>query len=63
VKAGFAFNVEVHMNMNQVYRYPKFNEHPYNQRPILAMYGDTPLGELIWLAFPLLVIVLAVIFR
>ncbi len=51
------------MNMNQVYRYPKFNEHPYSQRPILAMYGDTPLGELIWLAFPLLVIVLAVIFR
>ena len=55
--------MEVRMNMNQVYRYPKFNEHPYSQRPILAMYGDTPAGELSWLIIPLLVIALAVIFR
>jgi len=51
------------MNMNQIYRYPGFNEHPYSQRPILAMYGDTLAGELIWLIIPLLVIALAVVFR
>ena len=55
--------VEVRMNMNQIYRYPRFNEHPYSQRPILAMYGDTLAGELIWMVIPLLVFVLAVIFR
>jgi len=51
------------MNMNQIDRYPGFNEHPYSQRPILAMYGDTLAGELIWLIIPLLVIALAVVFR
>ena len=54
---------EVSMNMNHVSRYPNFNEHPYSQRPILAMYGDTVLGEWVWMIIPIAIFGLAVLFR
>jgi hypothetical protein len=55
--------VEAEMNMNHVSRYPNFNNPPYGGRPVLAMYSRTPLGELIWLAIPLVVMALALLVR
>lgn len=40
-------------------RYPNFNDHPYTQRPVLATHGATPLGELVWLALPIIALALA----
>ena len=48
--------------MRDFSRYPKFNDRPH-ERPILTMYGRTPLGELIWLVIPLAVIILALLAR
>ncbi|MBI3241817.1 MAG: hypothetical protein HYZ49_05930 [Chloroflexi bacterium] len=46
-----------------VSRYPKFNDHPYTQRPVLAAYSGTPFGELIWLAIPVIAFLLCLLFR
>jgi len=43
--------------------YPNFNDHPYTERPVLAVYGKIPTGELIWLALPILAIALALLIR
>lgn len=43
-------------------RYPRFNDHPHS-RPSLSMTGKTPLGELVWVAIPILVVVLALLAR
>jgi hypothetical protein len=49
--------------MNTYPNYPKFNDPPYAQRPVLSVFGSTPAGELIWLVIPLIVLALAVIVR
>jgi len=49
--------------MNTNPNYPKFNDPPYTQRPVLAAYGSTPAGELIWMVIPVLVLALALIVR
>ena len=43
--------------MNSVSRYPRLNEPPFASRPILSVHGSAPLGELIWLAIPVIVFV------
>jgi hypothetical protein len=43
-------------------RYPRFNDHPHN-RPVLGMFGSSPWSELIWLAIPVVVIILALLVR
>ncbi len=43
-------------------RYPKLNDVPH-ERPMLAAYGNTAFGELIWLAIPLIVIALVSFLR
>ncbi len=47
--------------MMNISRYPRFNDHPYTQRPVLAAYGYTLLGELIWLAIPVIAIILCLL--
>ena len=49
--------------MTDTSRYPNFNDHPVTQRQVLSVYGDTPLGELIWLAIPVIVFVLCLLVR
>jgi hypothetical protein len=49
--------------MKYVHQHPQFNEHPYFERPVLAFYGKTPLGELIWLALPIIAFALVLILR
>ena len=41
----------------------KFNDPTYNQRPVLAFYGQDISGELIWIALPALVVALALLLR
>ncbi len=42
--------------------YPELNDRPH-ERPILAMYGDSPLGELIWVLIPVAIVVIALLMR
>jgi hypothetical protein len=44
-------------------RYPKFNDHPTDRPPILSVFGQTPLGELVWLIIPIAALVLAWLLR
>jgi hypothetical protein len=55
--------IEKEFAMNTNPNYPKFNDPPYTQRPVLAAYGSTPAGELIWMIIPVLVLALALIVR
>lgn len=49
--------------MKYIHQHPQFNEHPYFERPVLAFYDKTPLGELIWLALPIIAFALVLILR
>jgi len=42
-------------------RYPKFNEPFKTTRPVLNLFSQSPLGELIWLAIPIVVVALALL--
>lgn len=48
--------------MVDIVRYPKFNDRPH-ERPVLSMFGSTPLGELIWMLIPVAIILLALWMR
>ena len=51
------------MSKNDISRYPKFNDPPYIRQVGLSVYGRTPLGELIWLIIPVVILALALILR
>jgi hypothetical protein len=48
---------------NNCSRYPLFNEHYVNYHPVLSAYGKTPLGELVWIVIPFVLLALAFLIR
>ncbi|MBI3177032.1 MAG: hypothetical protein HYZ35_03485 [Chloroflexi bacterium] len=48
--------------MTNVARYPSFNDLPH-PRPVLTAYGNSLLGEFVWIAIPVAVFVLALLIR